>query len=52
LAEFASVMDAKRSAEIARKLHPFFEVNSSFTLFRNPADREKILEGLRIAGLE
>jgi adenylate cyclase len=44
--------DAKRSAEMAMKLHPFFEVESSFTLFRNPADREKILEGLRKAGLK
>jgi tetratricopeptide (TPR) repeat protein len=44
--------DAKRSAELAMKLHPFFEVDSSFTLFRNPADRDKILEGLRKAGLK
>jgi adenylate cyclase len=44
--------DAKRSAEMAMKLHPFFEVESSFTLFRNPTDREKILEGLRKAGLK
>jgi adenylate cyclase len=44
--------EAKRSAEMAMKLHPFFEVESSFTLFRKPADREKILEGLRKAGLK
>jgi hypothetical protein len=44
--------DAKRSAERAMKLHPFFEVESSFTLFRNSVDREKILEGLRKAGLK
>ncbi len=44
--------DAKRSAEMVKKLHPFFEVDSSFTLFRNPADRAKILEGLRKAGLQ
>lgn len=43
--------DAKRSAEMVKKLHPFFEVDSSFTLFRNPADRAKLLEGLRKAGL-
>jgi adenylate cyclase len=44
--------DAKRSAELAKKLHPFFEVDSSFTLFRNPEDRDKILDGLRKAGLK
>ena len=44
--------DAKRSAEMAKKLHPFFEVDSSFTLFRNPEDRDKILDGLRKAGLK
>jgi adenylate cyclase len=44
--------DAKQSAELAKKLHPFFEVESSFTLFRNPADRNKFIEGLRKAGLE
>jgi tetratricopeptide (TPR) repeat protein len=44
--------DAKHSAEMVKKLLPFFEVDSSFTLFRNPADREKILEGLRKAGLK
>jgi adenylate cyclase len=44
--------EAERSAEMAMKLHPFFEVESSFTLFRNPADRNKILEGLRKAGLK
>jgi adenylate cyclase len=44
--------DAKHSAKMVKKLLPFFEVDSSFTLFRNPADREKILEGLRKAGLK
>jgi adenylate cyclase len=44
--------DAKRSAETAKRLHPFFEVDSSFTLFRNPEDRDKILDGLRKAGLK
>jgi hypothetical protein len=44
--------DAKDSAEMAKKLHPLFEVESSFTLFRNSTDREKILEGLRKAGLK
>jgi tetratricopeptide (TPR) repeat protein len=51
-AQLSRSEDAKRSAEMAMKLHPFFEVESSFTLFRNPADRNKILEGLRKAGLK
>jgi adenylate cyclase len=44
--------DAQRAAEMVKKLHPFFELESSFNLFRNPADREKILEGLRKAGFK
>jgi hypothetical protein len=44
--------EAKRSAEMAMKLHPFFEVDPSFSLLRNPEDRKKILEGLRKAGLK
>jgi adenylate cyclase len=51
-AQLSRSEDAKRSAEMAMKLHPFFEVESSFTLFRNPLDRNKILEGLRKAGLK
>jgi adenylate cyclase len=44
--------DAKRSAEIVKRLHPFFEVESSFSLFRKPEDRDKIIDGLRKAGLK
>jgi adenylate cyclase len=44
--------DSKRAAEMVKKLHPFFELNSSFNLFRNPADRNKFHEGLRKAGIE
>jgi len=44
--------DAKRSVKMAKRLHPFFEIDSSFTLFRNPTDRDKILDGLRKAGLK
>jgi adenylate cyclase len=51
-AQLSRSEEAKRSAEMAMKLHPFFEVKSSFTLFRKPADRKKILEGLRKAGLK
>jgi hypothetical protein len=35
-----------------KKHHPFFELDTSFNLFRNPADRNKFHEGLRKAGLE
>jgi tetratricopeptide (TPR) repeat protein len=44
--------DAQRAVEMVKKLHPFFERDSSFTLFRNPADRNKFIEGLRKAGLD
>jgi adenylate cyclase len=44
--------DAKRSVEIVKRRHPFFEAESSFTLFRNPEDRDKIIDGLRKAGLK
>ena len=44
--------DAKRSAEKVLRLNPFFEVGNWGTAFRNPADRDKIIEGLRKAGLK
>jgi hypothetical protein len=44
--------DSKRAAEMVKKLHPFFELDASFNLFRNPEDRKKFHEGLRKAGLE
>jgi adenylate cyclase len=44
--------DAKRSAEKVLQLNPFFEVGNWGTGFRNPADRDKIIEGLRKAGLK
>ena len=43
--------DAEREAKRVRELNPFFEVDSYGTVFRNPADRDKIIEGLRKAGL-
>jgi adenylate cyclase len=51
-AQVGRTEDANRSAEIAKKLHPFFEIDSAYTLFRNPEDRDKILDGLRKAGLK
>jgi adenylate cyclase len=44
--------DAKQAVEMVKKHHPFFELDTSFNLFRNPADRKKFHDGLRKAGLE
>jgi adenylate cyclase len=44
--------DAKKSAAKVLRLDPFFEIGSYGTGFRNPTDREKIIEGLQKAGLK
>jgi adenylate cyclase len=44
--------DAQQAVEMVKKHHPFFELDSSFNLFRNPADRKKFHIGLRKAGIE
>jgi adenylate cyclase len=44
--------EAERSANMVLRLHPFFEVDSFGTAFRNPADRARFAEGLRKAGLK
>jgi adenylate cyclase len=44
--------DAARAAATILRLHPFFEVDSFGTAFRNPADRDSIAEGLHKAGLK
>ena len=44
--------DANRAVAEVRRRHPFFEVASFGTAFREPADREKLAQGLRKAGLE
>jgi adenylate cyclase len=44
--------DAVRAAATVLRLHPFFEVDSFGTAFRNPADRASIAEGLHKAGLK
>jgi predicted Zn-dependent protease len=41
-----------KAAKTVLKLNPFFEVDSYGTAFRNPADRAKIIDGLRKAGLK
>ena len=50
-AQAGHVEEATRAAEV-RRLHPFFEVDSFGSAFRNAADRAKLAEGLRKAGLE
>lgn len=44
--------EAARAAERVRRLHPFFEVASFGTRFRDPQDRDRLAEGLRKAGLK
>jgi adenylate cyclase len=44
--------DAAREAATVLRLDPFFEVDSYGSVFRNPADRANIAEGLRKAGLK
>ncbi len=44
--------EAARAAALVLRLDPFFEVESYGTVFRNPADREYIRDGLRKAGLK
>ncbi|HHP7235201.1 MAG TPA: adenylate/guanylate cyclase domain-containing protein [Desulfobacterales bacterium] len=44
--------EAAREAEEIRRLDPFFTIDDFGTAFRNPADRDQIVEGLRKAGLK
>jgi tetratricopeptide (TPR) repeat protein len=44
--------DAARAAATVLRLHPFFELDSYGSVFRNPADRTAIIDGLRKAGLK
>ena len=44
--------EAKEAATHVRRLHPFFEVDSYGSLFRNPAHRAELHAGLRKAGLD
>ena len=50
-AQTGFIEEAKRSAAKVLRLDPFFELNSYGTVFRNPEDRAKIVDGLRKAGL-
>ena len=44
--------DAAHEAQDVLRLNPFFEIDNYGTVFRNRADREKIVEGLHKAGLK
>jgi adenylate cyclase len=51
-AQAGRLEDAAGEAKIVLRLQPFFEFASYGMAFRKPADRERILEGLREAGLK
>jgi len=51
-AQAGQLEDAANAAKMVLMLRPFFEFNSYGMAFRNPADRERIREGLRKAGLK
>ena len=44
--------DAEREAKEVLRLDPFFEVGNYGTVFQNQKDRDKIVDGLRKAGLK
>jgi len=44
--------EAARAADTVRRLDPFFEIDTYGTAFRNPINRDAIVEGLRKAGLK
>ena len=51
-AQLGRIEDAKLSVQEVLRRHPFFEVNSYGTIFRNQSDRKHLREGLRKAGLK
>jgi adenylate cyclase len=51
-AQAGQLEDAANAAKMVLMLRPFFEFDSYGMAFRNPADRERIREGLRKAGLK
>jgi adenylate cyclase len=51
-AQAGHTADAEQAADNVRRSDPFFEVDSFGTGFRDTADRSRIAEGLRKAGLE
>ncbi len=51
-AQMGRMEDASREAALIARLDPFFDLKSYGTAFKNPADRNAILKGLRKAGLK
>ncbi|MBT8363818.1 MAG: tetratricopeptide repeat protein [Deltaproteobacteria bacterium] len=51
-AQLGRTADAEREAANTLRRNPFFELGSFGNAYRNPDDREKILAGLRKAGLK
>ena len=51
-AQVGLMEEAQQSASKVLELAPFFKTESFGTVFRNPEDRNKLIEGLRMAGLE
>ncbi len=51
-AQMGRMEDASREVALIPQLDPFFDLESYGTAFKNPADRDAILEGLRKAGLK
>jgi adenylate cyclase len=51
-AQAGHIREAENWAAKVFKLDPFFDVNSYGSVFRNPKDREQIINGLRKAGLD
>ena len=51
-AQAGRIEEARRAAEKVKKLYPFFELESYGTVFHKSEDRNKIIAGLRKAGLE
>jgi adenylate cyclase len=51
-AQMGRIEDASREVALIPRLDPFFDLGSYGTAFKNPADRNAILKGLRKAGLK
>ncbi len=51
-AESGRADSARREAQEVLRLQPFFKIDQYGTVFRNQADRERIVQGLRKAGLK